>query len=766
TIDKLINELEVYDQYKIRFTHTISPFKISFNEKKEVKDLVIGFKQNFNFKWALLNINPNYIFEDNLKGVMVTVKVLNGYLNDYLDNHSDSFLFTEFFNRSFQGNFLMMLDEPVYWNDTVDKKKTMEYVMRHHKITRVNKVFLDQYEAEENDVIGMSVRDFFEHDIEYGKTVWSNFFDNGILSTVTEEITLKGKKIWIEGNYFCLYDEKGRITGHFGVQMDVTENRLKSRQLASSNNMLKKEKLMFQSVIKSVPDLLFYKDAGSVYMGGNDVFLDHLGIRRNELFGKTDVDFYAKSKANRYLTSDKKVLNTGGRVISNDTLKFADGRLLSMEIIKSPIRDEKGNVLGLIGIARDVTAQLRVNNILNVISKVQEILIEEVEIETAIFKSFKILLETFNLGRVYIYKTNNINKNGKISKAYEMMKGDSFVKINTPGFQNISYNKLKILRWRDAFLKKRLIKAHVVNMPLDEQKMFSDVKSLLVSPIYVQNMYFGFIGFDCIKSEREWDHLDEFLIKSLSVSYGNIIEKNNYYKVIEDQNEELVKTNKELDRFVYSTSHDLRAPIASLLGLVKIMEMEIENREMFGDYLFRQKNAISKLDNFIKDILDYSRNTRVGIQSTPIDFNEMIRDSIMSLSHMTLSDNLQIKLDVQKCDSFKSDNLRWKIIINNLLSNALKFSSFREYPLISINVEYFENIVQFMIEDNGEGMSEKNREKAFEMFYRASENQSGSGLGLYIVKEAIEKLNGKINIKSELNKGTSISISVPCVCKN
>lgn len=128
----------------------------------------------------------------------------------------------------------MMLDEPVDWNQQADKEQLLDYAFVHHRITKVNKAMLEQYGAREADFLGRTPADFFIHDPEYGRQVWREFFDHGSWHVETNEKRFDGSDLFIEGDYICLYDEKGRITGHFGVQQDVTERKKAQMALESA----------------------------------------------------------------------------------------------------------------------------------------------------------------------------------------------------------------------------------------------------------------------------------------------------------------------------------------------------------------------------------------------------------------------------------------------------------------------------------------------------------------------------------------------------
>lgn len=137
----------------------------------------------------------------------------------------DASMMDMLFRQSLAGIFFMMLDEPIVWNADTDKDRVLDYVFGHQRMTRVNPAMLAQYRAEPGQLVGATPAMMFAHDIAQGKRVWREFFDRGQLHVDTSEQRMDGTSMSILGDYICLYDEMGRITGHFGIQMDVTEAR-------------------------------------------------------------------------------------------------------------------------------------------------------------------------------------------------------------------------------------------------------------------------------------------------------------------------------------------------------------------------------------------------------------------------------------------------------------------------------------------------------------------------------------------------------------
>ncbi len=225
-------------------------------------------------------------------------------------------------------------------------------------------------------------------------------------------------------------------------------------------------------------------------------------------------------------------------------------------------------------------------------------------------------------------------------------------------------------------------------------------------------------------------------------------------------NQELSKRNTELDNFVYSVSHDLRAPIASVLGLINLARKD-KDLNMKDVYLDMINQSALQQDHFIREILDQSRNARLDVKREEIYFKPIIEETFNQLKFATAADKaLEKVVTVRQDKPFYSDRWRLKVILNNIISNSIRYRNGRD-PLIRVNVDVEDECARLEIEDNGRGIAREHLNNVFQMFYRGTDDGAGSGLGLYIVKETMDKLNGSINIESELGKGTLVSLRIP-----
>jgi len=230
---------------------------------------------------------------------------------------------------------------------------------------------------------------------------------------------------------------------------------------------------------------------------------------------------------------------------------------------------------------------------------------------------------------------------------------------------------------------------------------------------------------------------------------------------IKKQNKMLEKTNLELDNFVYSASHDIRSPLTSILGLINIGIKSNDKKEIYKCFNLIE-SRVNRLDEFIEDILDFSRNIRVDKKLREINLFYFIEDIFKDHFMGEHFEHIDVRLSLPSDFEVISDPLRLKIIIKNILSNASKFSNHENNdPWLQISALRVDENFQLIIEDNGEGIREEYQGKIYDMFYRASEKSTGSGIGLYIVKEMINKLNGKIKLKSVYGEGSQFIIELP-----
>jgi len=247
----------------------------------------------------------------------------------------------------------------------------------------------------------------------------------------------------------------------------------------------------------------------------------------------------------------------------------------------------------------------------------------------------------------------------------------------------------------------------------------------------------------------------------IKVNYFSEEELKKKQQEASQQNIALTKANAELDRFVYSASHDLRAPLTSILGLTNIARQSKDPREV-DKCLVMIASRVHRLDEFIHDIIDFSRNSRTALKNDDVRVVDVVDSVLDNLQPTVNGTPIQFEVEINRDLSWRTDSSRLNVILNNLIGNAIKYAdSSKETPFVKIQAASGPDGNHLIVNDNGIGIGLEHQPKVFDMFYRASERSKGSGLGLFIVKETVEKLQGSIHLQSQPGKGTSFIIILP-----
>jgi signal transduction histidine kinase len=236
-------------------------------------------------------------------------------------------------------------------------------------------------------------------------------------------------------------------------------------------------------------------------------------------------------------------------------------------------------------------------------------------------------------------------------------------------------------------------------------------------------------------------------------------------KALENSNQKLEeqknKINAELDFLIYSISHDLRSPLMSVKGLLALISETEEISANVKTYLKMADGSIDRLDQTIYDILEYSRNSRTEIQYEKFDVRKVV-ELINSDLKFYNEKAIDFQINITGSEEIYTDKKRFVTVIKNLISNAVKYSKTDNEPsYVKFELNEVGEFYEVTVSDNGVGIPKDQHGRIFEMFYRVSTGRVGSGLGLFIVKEIMEKMGGTITIQSEPNVGSTFTVRLP-----
>ncbi len=623
-----------------------------------------------------------------------------------------------FFEQSLDGFFFMILDEPIDWVNNDVKEKLLDFSCSHLKISRVNDAILDQYGAELNQILGKCFLDFFAHDIEQGKDVLKKIFDNGKMKIETLEQKINGENMFIEGDYTCLYDSEGKITGLFGIQRDITQ----SKQAVEA---IQNERQLLRTLIDNLPVTIYVKDNEGHKLVANKADLEVIGVETEaEVLGKTDLETFSHEIGQRGYEDDLKIIQTQVPVLNREEI-FVDknGSRRWLLTSKVPIIDLQGKTTGLVGIGRDITEQKKANETIQKLSKSIEQNPSSIVI-TDLNGNIEYVNPKFTEITGYSFDEAK-GQNPRMLKSGEM---------SPEGYKNLWDTISSGEVWRGEF---------------HNRKKNGELYWEWATMTSIKNEHGEITNYIAIKE-------DIGLRKQMEADL--IVAK-----------EKAEESDRLKSSFLANMSHEIRTPLNSIIGFSELLsdsDFEVDQKVEFIDHIILNGN---NLLNIISDIVDISkieareitiRNSKIQV----IQFLNQIRAlHLINVEGKKLRLNLicDDSVTVTECFVF-GDKERLQQIFNNLISNALKFT-FEGY--IELGCRVLGNMVEFHVKDTGIGIPADYHQKVFDRFRQVEASYTrkfgGNGLGLAISKNLIELMGGEIRVESELGKGATFYFTLP-----
>jgi len=252
--------------------------------------------------------------------------------------------------------------------------------------------------------------------------------------------------------------------------------------------------------------------------------------------------------------------------------------------------------------------------------------------------------------------------------------------------------------------------------------------------------------------EKPWD------TEELEQAVLNGLEIYNTRKLLKEKSQDLQKAYNELDNIIYSAAHDITSPLTTIMGLVNLARDEPEETPHYLDLI---EKSVKKLNIFTKNIISFHKNKRTGISVSNIDLQPLAESTVDDFKYFDQAKEVAFDLQVSQEGDFYSDRSRVIMILNNLVSNAIKYQDVEKAAFVKVGLSSDAENLRVEVKDNGIGISKERKERIFDMYYRGTEQRSGSGTGLHIVMEVIRMLNGSIEVESEEGEGTRFCVILP-----
>lgn len=507
-----------------------------------------------------------------------------------------------------------------------------------------------------------------------------------------------GKVVWVDVRSNHELQEDGTIIRR-GIIQDITERKESAKQT----------ELRYMSLMERLPiGVVVHKNGKLLFANAQAHLILVAGKKTKGLIGTDVMNFVHPDYHQRIIRRMKEVAEGMPAPMTEQKYVRFDGKVIDVETMAFPFKFKGEQAVQVI--FRDIT--------------------ERKQTEARIKKNETLLAQLFQNIPMAVVLLNDLGKVEQVNKGFEEMFG-------------YSLDELRGKSINDFIVPEDLVHEGV------------DLNNLITSNRVV--------SIETIRKHRSGRFINVILYgmpvvlenQTLGI-YGVYVDFTDRKKV----EEELKIRNTELDNFVYKVSHDLRAPLSSILGLVNLARLP-GNTDNPNDYIDIIGEKVEHLDHFIGDVLSHSKNLKMEVTTSKVDFEQIIDRTFNELSYLIGAQEMNRVVKIEGID-FYSDPWRISEILRNLISNAIKYRKLDiSDPEIKIKILIDNLRAEISFTDNGIGIDEQNLARIFEMFYRATEQSDGSGIGLYIVKNAVDKLGGQMTVASQLNHGTRFNIVLP-----
>ncbi len=529
-------------------------------------------------------------------------------------------------------------------------------------------------------------------------------------------------KFWSELSLVPLLNKAGEVDHWVSIERETTDRRRYEEELKEAKSVLHENLSFLQRLADTIPSPIFYTGLNGRYLGCNKAFEDLLGLRIEDIIGRSVYELMPKDSADTYHEMDEALFSSPGTQVYETPVQNSKGIILDFIITKATYTDADGAVAGIAGVMMDITERKRAEEAL-----------------------------AFN---------------NTILRTQQELSLDGILVVNEHG-EILSLNQRFVDMWE--------IPPDVIESRSDERALLSVMDKLANPEDFMRKVKHLHELRDetsrdeiVLKDGRSFDCYSAPMLGASGRYYGRVL----YFRDITDRKQadevrerlvrELESKNTEMERFIYTVSHDLRSPLLTINGFVGFLESDLDKGsfERVKVDLKMISSAISKMDRLLKDTLELSRIGRVANPPEIVSFAEILQEALEQMSEKIRARGVQVKVKTN-LPFVKVDRMRIAEVLTNLMENSIKYMGDQPHPTIEVGCRLDGEEKVFFVKDNGMGIDPSQHDKVFGLFYKVDKKSEGSGAGLAIVKRIVEIHGGRIWVESELGKGCTVCFNLP-----
>ncbi len=496
---------------------------------------------------------------------------------------------------------------------------------------------------------------------------------------------------------------------------------------------IKKQEQRYVSLVENMNDGLIYLDKSNLISFVNERFTRISDIPKEKLENQLFEALFEPIINAKEVRNEFENLLSGRTIKTEAVMKKQNGKKVWVQLVGSPYYDEDGSRNGCMIVYTDITS----------LKEIEELLKKREE-------GYKTFIDQSAVGIWRAEYRQPIPINLPVSEQIDLLL-DTGIITECNDFMSKMYGH----NISTDLIGRRIRDFYYMENNFDEERTRELMQSFVLNNYRISNA-----------ESKELDRsgaVRYMLNNNIGVvENGCLIRTWGVQTDITDRKKtekELVETNQELDTFFYKASHDLKGPLASVMGIVNLARLE--NSDPLNEKYFTMiETSVKRLDRTLLDLIELARTRKGTSKLSQINIMSMVQDILHSLRHLPDFGSINFEVKIDHLLELKADKVLVLSVFQNLIHNAINYCN-QDSPHVKIKVEKHDNGIQLQIIDNGHGIPEGIRDRVFEMFYRGHPDSTGSGLGLFIVKNALEKMKGNISFESEVGKGTTFTINIP-----